>query len=60
MANLVFLSIILISVQSVSLALFSGFFVGLEGVVLLLLYENYKTSGSRDSFWGFVKKWLKR
>lgn len=60
MANLVFLSIILISVQSVSFALFSGFIVGLAGVVLLLLYENYKTSGSRDCFWEFIKKWMKR
>ena len=52
--------ILLISANNSLLALILGFMTGLSIVTLLLLYENYKTSGSKDSFWEFIKKWMKR
>ena len=52
--------ILLISANNSLLALILGFMTGFSIVILLLLYENYKTSGSRDSFWEFIKKWMKR
>ena len=52
--------ILLISADNSLLALILGFMTGFSIVILLLLYENYKTSGSRDSFWEFIKEWMKR
>ena len=52
--------ILLISANNSLLALILGFMTGFSVVILLLLYENYKTSGSRDSFWEFIKKWMKK
>ena len=52
--------ILLISADSSLLALILGFMTGFSVVILLLLYESYKTSGSRDGFWEFIKKWMKR
>ena len=42
------------------LALLCGFTVGLTAMLVMLLYESYMTSGSRDNFWVFIKKWLNR
>ena len=52
--------ILLISADNSLLALILGFMTGFFVVILLLLYESYKTSRSRDNFWEFIKKWMKR
>ena len=56
MGNMILIS----SANNSLLALILGFMTGFSIAILLFLYENYKTSGSRDNFWEFIKKWMKR
>jgi len=50
--------ILLISADNSLLALILGFMTGFSVVILLLLYESYKTSGSKSGFLKFIKRWL--